>query len=90
MRIIFTEPALEDLKEIFTRVATQYPHVSASVERRLCLVLARIERWPESAQEVLERPGVRMVPFIRYPYKVFYRTQQSAIEILHIHHSARG
>jgi hypothetical protein len=31
--------------------------------------------------------GVRMVPFIRYPYKIFYRIGTDAVEILH--HAAR-
>ncbi|MGY3619802.1 plasmid stabilization system protein ParE [Bradyrhizobium sp. USDA 10063] len=35
------------------------------------------------------RPGVRAVPLIRYPYRVFYRNTGQAIEILHIHHAAR-
>jgi hypothetical protein len=37
-------------------------------------VIARIGDWPDSAQEVAERPGVRTVPLIRYLYKVFIGT----------------
>jgi len=29
------------------------------------------------------------VPFIRYPYKLFYRVVSERIEVLHIHHTAR-
>jgi hypothetical protein len=35
------------------------------------------------------RPGVRVVPLGRYPYKIFYRVQDGVLEILHIHHAAR-
>ena len=42
-----------------------------------------------SAEEVAQRPGVRVVPLIRYPYKVFYRITNEAVEILYIHHAAR-
>ncbi len=35
------------------------------------------------------RPGVRVVPLGRYPYKIFYRVSGDAVEILHIHHAAR-
>jgi toxin ParE1/3/4 len=52
-------------------------------------VLVRIEQWPESAREVGQRPGTRVVPLIRYPYKIFYRIVGERIEILHIHHAAR-
>jgi hypothetical protein len=44
--------------------------------------------WPDSAQEVAEEPGVRVVPLLRYPYNVFYRNTGEAIEILSIHHAA--
>jgi len=49
----------------------------------------RIGRWPQSAREVVGRAGVRVVPLIRYPYKIFYRVMPDAVEVLHIRHSAR-
>ena len=33
-----------------------------------------------SAEEVQQRPGVRVVPFIRYPYRVFYRVTDEALQ----------
>jgi toxin ParE1/3/4 len=45
--------------------------------------------WPDSAQEVAERPGVRAVPLLRYPYKVFYRNTGEVVEIMYIHHTAQ-
>jgi hypothetical protein len=44
--------------------------------------------WPDSAQEVDEEPGVRAVPLLRYPYKIFYRNTGEAIEIMYIHHAS--
>jgi len=32
---------------------------------------------------------VRVVPLIRYPYKIFYRVTPQAVEILYIHHASR-
>jgi hypothetical protein len=46
-------------------------------------------RGPESARRIPERPGVRVVPLIRYPYKIFYHVVGDTVEILHIHHAAR-
>jgi toxin ParE1/3/4 len=51
--------------------------------------VTRIGTRPQSAQEVVQRPGIRSVPFIRYPYKIFYRVSSDRIEVLHVHHSAR-
>ena len=89
MKIVFTSAALADLKDIYSYVSVNYPSVVSSLERRMSAVLARIAEWPESAREVEERPGTRVVPLIRYPYKVFYRIAGDRIEILHIHHTAR-
>ncbi|MBI4093563.1 hypothetical protein HY417_01235 [Candidatus Kaiserbacteria bacterium] len=43
----------------------------------------------EARDNVAQRPGVRVVPLVRYPYKIFYRISDSAVEILYIHHAAR-
>jgi toxin ParE1/3/4 len=89
MKVIFTAEALADLDGILDYIANHYPAVSGQFTNRLNSVLARIAKWPESAQEVSDRPGVRVTPLIRYPYKVFYRISGEAVEILHIHHAAR-
>ena len=89
MKVVFTDPALEDIEAIRTYIPARYPHISLSVERRFRLIFARIGAWPESAQRVVERPDVRMVPLVRYPYKIFYRIKTDVVEILHIHHSSR-
>jgi plasmid stabilization system protein ParE len=89
MKLIFTSAALADLDDIHSFVSVNYPSVVPSLERRISAVLARIEQWPKSAREVDVRSGTRVVPLIRYPYKIFYRIVGDRIEILHIHHTAR-
>ena len=89
MKVVYTDEALRDLDEILAFIASNYPAIAASFVMRLDAVMARIGRWPESAQEVEQRPGVRMVPLIRYPYRIFYQVTTAAVEILHIHHAAR-
>jgi toxin ParE1/3/4 len=87
--VVYTDQALDNLDGILAFIASNYPTVAAAFEKRLRTVIARIGAWPESAQEVEERPGVRVVPLIRYPYKIFYRVTTEAAEILYIHHAAR-
>jgi plasmid stabilization system protein ParE len=89
MKVVYTDEALHDLDDILTYVGANYPAIMSAFVDRLRMIERRIGRWPESAGEVEQRPGVRMVPFIRYPYKVFYRIGTDAVEILHIHHGAR-
>jgi toxin ParE1/3/4 len=89
MKVVYTDEALENLAGILDYIASHYPAIYEAFRLRLQSVVARIGEWPESVQEVLGRPGVRVVPLIRYPYKVFYRRTDEAIEILYIHHAAR-
>jgi toxin ParE1/3/4 len=89
MRVVYTAEALADLDGIFDYIANHYPDISDALQNRLHGVVTRIARWPESAQEVSERPGVRVAPLIRYPDKVFYRVSDDTVEILHVHHAAR-
>lgn len=89
MNVVYTDEALRDLDEILTFIASYYSTVSAAFEQRLHAVEKRLGRWPLSAEEVAQRPGVRVVPLLRYPYKIFYRVTSESVEILHIHHVAR-
>jgi toxin ParE1/3/4 len=89
MKVIYTDEALRDLDKILEFIELNYPNISAAFEERLRAIERRIGRWPKSAEEVVQRPGVRVIPLIRYPYKLFYRISNDAIEVLYIHHAAR-
>jgi len=89
MRVVYTAAALRDLDEIADWLALHYPAIAPAVERRIRAIVARIGRWPESARRSEKRPGVRVVPVGRYPYRIFYRVTNDTVEVLHIHHAAR-
>ena len=89
MKVVYTEEALRDLDAIADWLIVHYPAVAPIVERRIRRVVAHIARWPESSRRSAERPGVRVVPLGRYPYKIFYQVSGDTVEILHIHHAAR-
>jgi plasmid stabilization system protein ParE len=89
MKVSYTDEALRDLDEILEFIESNYPTILAAFEERLRAIEQRIGRWPKSAEEIVQRPGVHVVPFIRYPYKLFYQIANDAIEVLYIHHAAR-
>jgi toxin ParE1/3/4 len=89
MRVVLTAAALRDLDDIRSYTAIHFPAALPTLERRLHASLRRIGAWPESAATVTGRPGVRMVPLVRYPFRIFYRIAADRVEILHIHHAAR-
>jgi toxin ParE1/3/4 len=89
MRVVYTDEALHDLDDILKYIAAHFPTAYQSFELRLRTVELRIGQWSQSAQQVADRPGVRMVPLVRYPYKIFYRVTADTVQILHIRHTAR-
>ena len=89
MRISWTEAALADLDEILDYTSVHSPTAVTPLLRRVDAVLARISSRPESARRVLNRTGVRIVPLIRYPFKIYYQIETDRILILHIHHTSR-
>jgi toxin ParE1/3/4 len=89
MKVVFTEDALRDLDDILQYISKNYPAVYGPFEKRLRTTVTRIRAWPQSAQEVEQFPGVRSVPFIRYPYRLFYQVLPDRVEVLHVHHAAR-
>lgn len=89
MKVVFTDDALRDLDEILRYISEHYPVIYRAFEGRLRAIVTRIGTWPESAQEVEQKPGIRSVPFLRYPYRLFYRILADRTEVLHVHHAAR-
>jgi plasmid stabilization system protein ParE len=66
MKVVFAEPALEDLRSIRTYLKSHHPGTLKPFEQRLSARLLRIGMWPKTAYGVSERPGVRLVP-LAYP-----------------------
>lgn len=89
MKVVWTAAAQADLDDILAYTAEHYPSVVPALEQRIRAVVARIGRWPHSAREVEERADIRVVPLVRYPYRLFYQVASEAVEILHIHHASR-
>ena len=89
MRIRFSKLALAELDAILTDIGAENPAAAARLSERLQRVLKRIGQFPRSAQEVAERPGVRRVPPVRYPYVIHYTVRSGAIVVMRIWHGAR-
>jgi plasmid stabilization system protein ParE len=65
MKVVYTDEALKDLDRILAFIGANYPTIYEAFEARLRSVIVRIGEWPDSAQEVAERAGVRVVPLVR-------------------------
>jgi plasmid stabilization system protein ParE len=81
--------ALDDLISIESYQRRHWPESRATFERRLTAIERRIAEFPQSAPEVTQRSGVRVVAFIDLPYRLFYTVESDAIIILAIRHASR-
>jgi plasmid stabilization system protein ParE len=89
VKAVFSQAALDDLDHILAYTATHYPSLEAKLEQRVRAAIARIELLPEHAHLLEGSENVRVVPLLRYPFKIFYQADGDRILILHIHHTAR-
>lgn len=90
MKAHFSRRALLDLAKLGRDSRSAFgPTVALALEAHIRKIVARLEALPRSAHPVAERPGVRVVPLGKYPYKIFYEIGDGSIEILHIRHSSR-
>jgi toxin ParE1/3/4 len=89
MKVEYTNQATADLRKISADSREFGEAVAAALEARIRKVIARIAEYPETAAPVVERPGIRVVPLIRYPYKIFFRVLDGRVRIVHIRHTAR-
>jgi plasmid stabilization system protein ParE len=89
MKIEFSNRATADLRKVSSDSLAFGDAVAIAVEARIRAVVTRIADHPQAAQRVTQRPGVHVVPLVRYPYKIFYRVLDDRVRILHIRHTSR-
>jgi len=90
MKIEYSNRAVADLHKLSADSRRVFgDRVAEALEARIRAVIERISRDPLSAPAVELRPGVHMVPLVRYPFKIFYRVFEDVVRIEHIRHTAR-
>lgn len=81
MKVEYSRRATADLRKVGADSRAFGEAVAAAVEARIRKTVERIAEGPEAAPRVVERPGVRVVPLVRYPYRIFYRVLEDRIRI---------
>lgn len=90
MNVEYAPRAIADLIEIGVQSRRAFGDaVAAALETTIRATIARIAVMPKSAQRLPQRPGVRVVPLVRYPFKIFYTVTGETLTILHIRHASR-
>ena len=89
MKVEYSNRATSDLQKIAADSRAFGVAVALAVEARISSVIAHIAQNPLASPEVHDRPGVHVIPLIRYPYVIFYRVLGDRIRVLHIRHTSR-
>ncbi|MBK5958645.1 hypothetical protein CCR97_10545 [Rhodoplanes elegans] len=89
MKLALSRAAAAELDELLGYVGERNPSAAAHVEASLRQTFDRICRYPEAAERVEQRPAVRRVPLVRYPYVIYYELSPDTVTILRILHGAR-
>jgi addiction module RelE/StbE family toxin len=90
MKVVFSQRALDDLRRAAAHTRLTFgDRVAAALEARIRAAITQLQEAPESGPRVEQRPGMRVIPVGRYPYRLFYRASGQTVLILHIRHTAR-
>jgi plasmid stabilization system protein ParE len=90
MNIVYSPRATRDLEAIAAYYrAVADPKISAAIGERIGYAIGRLAEHPYSGTRVSGRSDVRSLLALRYPYRIFYRVRNDAVEILHIRHTSR-
>lgn len=83
-KIVWTEPALDQLDEIAEYIALDKPDAARKLVARIFKKVDRLEQFPNSGREPSELPDSIYREVICSPCRVFYRYDGNKVLILHV------
>ena len=83
-RIIWTEPALEDLDRIADYIALDKPGAASRLVRRVFESVERLADFPESGSCPKELSGTAYRHLVIPPLRIFYRIQENQVFIIYV------
>ena len=88
MIVRYTPRAERDLEGILVYISERSESGARNVWRSITAAIEGLAENPEIGVKT-RLPGVRVRIAVGYPYKIFYRVRDDAVDILHIRHGAR-
>ncbi|MCC5847377.1 MAG: type II toxin-antitoxin system RelE/ParE family toxin [Verrucomicrobia bacterium] len=88
-RLIWTEPALQDLDEVAEYIALDDPSAAARYVQRVFDCVGRLEVHPKSGKKPPELSRSPYREVVVPPCRVFYREEGDAVYILYVMRSER-
>jgi toxin ParE1/3/4 len=88
-RLIWTEPALEDLGQIADYIALDDPAAAKRLVRRVFTKAELLENFPEMCPIPHDLPDSRYRHLVVKPLRIFYRIQSDSVFIVYVMRSER-
>ncbi len=88
-RLIWTQPALDDLDAIAEYIALDKPDAAASLVALVFDRVERLERHPSSGKRPAELPRTPYREIVVGPCRIFYRVEAETVYVLHVMRAER-
>lgn len=88
-RLIWTEPALEDLGQIADYIALDDPAAAKRLVRAVFTKVELLQTFPEMCPIPHDLPGSRYRHLIVNPLRIFYRVEGDSVLIVYVMRSER-
>ncbi len=88
MRIRYTVRARADLAAIRSYLQERNPRAAAATMAAIRTRIGWLADFPLIAPET-DEPGVRALPLVCYPYRIYYEIAGEEVRILHTRHTRR-
>jgi toxin ParE1/3/4 len=89
MKILWTEPAIEDLRNLYSYIANDSPEYASSFVERIILSVEKLTSFPKVGRIVPEADEETIRELLYHNYRIVYRIRKDLIEILTVVHGAR-
>jgi toxin ParE1/3/4 len=88
-RLIWTEPALEDLGQIADYIALDDPIAAKRLVRRVFAKAELLEKFPEMCPVPHDLPQSRYRHMVVRPLRIFYRIEDDCVLIVYVMRAER-
>ena len=89
MKIVWTEPAVEDLRELYAYIARDSEMYAGGFVERIILAVELLLEHPKVGRVVPESNDENIRELLFQRYRIIYRLHNDNIELLSVIHGAR-
>jgi len=89
MKIVWTDPAVEDLRELHAYIARDSEMYASGFVERIILAAERLADHPKVGRVVPEANNENVREILYQRYRIIYRVKRDSIEMLSVIHGAR-